>query len=247
MLKNINNYNPILNTKNNKNLLLLVITILSLCGAVLVNTAYDSKAQDFPLNQQECDQVIKNTYYNLKARNSATIYNAQKCLSIAGYFDHGGKFTTYYGPITENAAIAYINGVNNSNESANKEEAAKAEALRIKIQQEELQKKAEEARVETLKQDETRQTQEAQTKQVAQQNNSSEQKIDTTGETGPVANNTKIEVAKTTPLNNSTNSREPISLDRILVSSIYFLFALPFILFGLSIIAAFLKVFKKRV
>jgi hypothetical protein len=215
--------------------ILLTITILTLSFSSM---AYSS----FPLNDAQCDDLIRLTYRDYKARGNATIYNTQVCLSIAGYFNHGGKFTTYYGPVTEQAAIAYINDRNNpkpatvntpvkvNNEAdtvKSNDEKAKQEAIRL-----ELEKKQKEAEAASLNE-----------KSAEANPNAVTEQLDPT----KASPNSNLSGQNSTPVNEvATIDRQPQTADRIIINSIYFLVALPFILFALSVIMAFFKVFRKK-
>jgi 23S rRNA pseudoU1915 N3-methylase RlmH len=191
----------------------------------------------------DCDFLIRSTYENnvrTEYNYLATTENAQRCLADAGFYnykDQFGKisFTGKYGPVTEQAAEAYLNrGTKTVDaEAAKKAEAAKAEADRVAEQERQnLQKKADD-----LKEQSQLDSQTNTTYSTSATNNiaSSTQSLNTT-------NKSQIAVGGNTPIQ---DSREPASADKFLINSIYFLFALPFILFAISIIAAFLKVFKK--
>jgi 23S rRNA pseudoU1915 N3-methylase RlmH len=189
-----------------------------------------------------CDELIRSTYAN-NARTNVTYVvtteNAQRCLADAGFYnykDQNGKqlFTGKYWTATEQAAEAYMNRGNATTDAAKKAEAAKAEADRVAEQERQnLQKKADELKVQSQVD-----TQANTTNSTSATNNiasASTQALNTT-------NKSQVAIG-----GNSTiqDSREPASADKFLINSIYFLFALPFILFAISIIAAFLKVFKK--
>jgi hypothetical protein len=194
-------------------------------------TSFVSIAQ-YASPEINCDELIRSTYAN-NARTNVTYVvtteNAQRCLADAGFYnykDQNGKqlFTGKYWTATEQAAEAYMN----------RAEAAKAEADRVAEQERQnLQKKADELKVQSQVD-----TQANTTNSTSATNNitsASTQALNTT-------NKSQVAIG-----GNSTiqDSREPASADKFLINSIYFLFALPFILFAISIIAAFLKVFKK--
>jgi hypothetical protein len=216
---------------------------------LIITLAFTSVVSFAQYASQEinCDELIRSTYAN-NARTNVTYVvtteNAQRCLADAGFYnykDQNGKqlFTGKYWTATEQAAEAYMNRGNASTDAAKKAEAAKAEADRVAEQERQnLQKKADELKVQS---------------QVDTQANTT----NSTSATNNIAS-ASVPSASTQALNttnrsqiavggNSTiqDSREPASADKFLINSIYFLFALPFILFAISIIAAFLKVFKK--
>jgi hypothetical protein len=189
----------------------------------------------------DCDMLIRSTYENnvrTEYNYLATTENAQRCLADAGFYNYKDvngklKFTGNYWTETENAAKAYLKiGVNNNEDK--KAEAAKLEADRVAEQERQnLQKKADDLKVQS--QVETQASTINSTSATNNIGSASTQSANTT-------NKSQIAVG-----GNSTiqDSREPASADKFLINSIYFLFALPFILFAISIIAAFLKVFKK--
>jgi hypothetical protein len=218
---------------NNLIFLLLIIFSITISSTFFITNSV--KAQDVPLSDQECDQVIRNVYNNPNARAGASVFNTQVCLNRFGYFYYGGKYTTNYGTVTQQAAEAYINKkneepkqtnnqppaqVNNSQEiKANPkidEEVKKNEEIRIKTQQDELQKKAEEAQKATS---------------ATQSNNQSQANAVVSQ-----ANNNPIKIEDT----------NGFTLDKFIVNTIYFLFALPFILFAISLVMAMMKFFQKK-
>jgi hypothetical protein len=190
-----------------------------------------SKA-NFPLNENECDKVIKNTFYNTSARNNATVYNAQVCLNKAGYFSNAGGFTVNYGAVTKSAAQAYIDNQNNTNvvQAQSPEPAASQIATSL-----------------------------------PSSNDSANNTVNSLSAASPstVANSAESPISKPAPLTPPpapiidqvatavtdqglmSNNRQPQVLDKLLVNSVYFIFALPFMLFGLSIVMAFARSTKK--
>jgi hypothetical protein len=193
----------------------------------------------------DCDLSIRNTYENnvrTEYNYLATTENAQRCLADAGFYNYKDangklKFTGKYWTETENAAKAYLKiGINN--DEAKKAEAAKVEADRVaEEERQNLQKKSDDLIAQSQAETQV-ETQASTINSTSATNNiasASTQSANTT-------NKSQIAV-----VGNSTiqDSREPASADKFLINSIYFLFALPFILFAISIIAAFLKVFKK--
>lgn len=208
----------------------------------------------FPLNDQQCDELIRMTQRDYKSRSASTIYNTQVCLNIAGYFEHNGKFTTNYGPVTEQAALNYLNGKNNN-------QAKLALALKTK---EEEKAKQEKARLELLKvqQQAESQSQTAPTNPNSETNSSSSPSLPTSekpydnstnpnsqtdGAPSPSTTTESANNFSNVPVNEvATIDRQPQTTDRIIINSIYFLVALPFILFAISVLMAFIKVFRKE-
>jgi hypothetical protein len=222
----------------NKYLSLLLLLTLSFTG-VLSLAQYASP-------NINCDELIRDTYNN-NARTQVTYVvtteNAQRCLADAGlynYTDSNGNqvFTGKYWSATEQAAEAYINRDKKPTvagqpapdpEAAKKADAAKAESLRLAEQEKlDLQKKADDLKLQS----------QVNTQANVVNSTSATNNLNTAG-----TSNSQVAIGNTaTPI---SDSREPASADKFLINSIYFLFALPFILFAISIIAAFLKVFKK--
>jgi hypothetical protein len=214
------------------NKILPSITIITLAFTSIVSLA------QYASPDINCDELIRSTYANNARTNVnyvVTTENAQRCLADAGFYsykDQNGKqlFTGKYWTATEQAAEAYMNRGNATTDAAKKAEAAKAEAAKAEAdrvaeqERQNLQKKADELRVQSQADTQTNNIPSAST-----------QALNTT-------NKSQVAIG-----GNSTiqDSREPASADKFLINSIYFLFALPFILFAISIIAAFLKVFKK--
>ncbi len=203
----------------NKYLLNAAVLLLAFSGVI-------SLAQ-YSNQNVNCDELIRDTYNNNARTNTnyvVTTENAQRCLADAGFYsyaDQNGKqlFTGKYGTVTESAAEAYLNRDNKKTqeaaENAKKAEAAKIEALRI-----------------------------AEQEKINQQKKSEETKIEPQASPSSSSSTPNTQIAAFPKNDTITDSREPATADKFLINSIYFLFALPFILFAISIIAAFLKVFK---
>jgi hypothetical protein len=219
----------------NKYLSLLLLLTLSFTG-VLSLAQYASP-------NINCDELIRDTYNN-NARTTTnyvvTTENAQRCLADAGFYSYTNNngnqvFTGKYWTETERAAEAYINRDKKpasgqpDPEAAKKADAAKAESLRLAEQEKlDLQKKADDLKLQS----------QVNTQANVVNSTSATNNLNTAGNS-----NSQVAIGNTaTPI---SDSREPASADKFLINSIYFLFALPFILFAISIIAAFLKVFKK--
>lgn len=206
-----------------------------------------SNAQ-YSVNGADCDNIIRTTYENTARdyNKRATTENAQRCLADAGFWnykDANGKlvFTGIYLDVTESAARDYLNrgtapaATNKAPEEqdATKKAAdAKAESLKL----------AEQAKVDAQKNAEAQKLQ-TQSQSTSQSTQSIVQPTTTNIDQTSASKNNQVAIG--TNGNTLTDSREPATGDKFLVQVIYFLFALPFILFAISIIAAFLKVFKK--
>lgn len=205
-------------------------SILTFIAILLVLTGVNVFAYDFPLDANQCDQVIKNTYYNQSSRSPATTYNAQVCLSKAGYFSNAGGFTTNYGAITKAAAEDYLNEQKKpaqANNPAPNTNAAPTTTPTIEQSSTATQSVsplsgANPSQTLTPEPTNTQEGQAAYSDSVIQ----------------PQTKNKNTEIAD--------NQRQPQVLDKLLVNSVYFIFALPFILFGISIILAFARIFKKE-
>ncbi len=223
--------------KNIYKLILSFVSVLILSAFLIVPNSFAYSS--FPLNDAECDELIRLTYRDWKSRSNPTIYNTQVCLSMAGYFNHGGKFTTYYGPVTEQAALAYIDARDNPRptisatapvNSSQQQDKAAQDQLKL-----ELEKKLKNAEADSQSEKEAENN-------LNQQ--SSNQQLSATN-SAPADSN--LSGTNSAPINEvATIDRQPQTADRIIINSIYFLVSLPFILFALSVIMAFLKVFKKK-
>ncbi|MGL4759399.1 MAG: hypothetical protein ACRCXZ_08740 [Patescibacteria group bacterium] len=230
----------------------IILTIL-----VFTFISFASLAQRSALSPSECDYWIRQLYNNQGYYRGAQVENVQRCLHDAGFWTRG-NFTQNYGPETISQTEAYLNRASTSN---NAEAKKKAEEEAAKKSAEEAAKKAEEERQkqEQIKAELLKKQQEAE----AATNNSSQtpttpdsttnSENNQSSQTTPNQNNTSDGQSSTQPVTgqpvneiaSATPDRQPQTADRIIINAIYFLVALPFILFAISVLMAFLKVFKK--
>lgn len=226
------------------NLLLLPLIFFSLLTFIV------SEA-NFPLNDQQCNQVINNTYYNLSARNAATIYNTQVCLSRAGFFNNNGKFTTNYGPVTRQASDNYIAYIKDQEVKAQEKVVPTPAPQPIKTEtpppvisqpEEKIISNVPKPNTEALNNNRNNNQNE-----VVKADGIGNNTDNTTTKPTLSQTNEEKEIAKIDQTNqNKQEGSKPLLFQEFLFNSLYFVFALPFILFAVSIALAFKKVYKKN-
>lgn len=227
--------------KTNMLSILLLSFTFSLLFIMVISEA------NFPLNNEQCHQVINNTYYNPSARSPATIYNTQVCLSRAGFFNYNGKFTTNYGPITREASDNYMNYIKQQEVKVVPPpvvapEPARPEEKIVTPQAPVISEPTPNPTTNEVPKPNTEALNDNQNETVKAETIDNADKT-TTEPTLSQANETK----ETTKVEErKEGGTKPIFFYDFIFNSLYLVFALPFVLFAISIALAFKNVFKKN-
>lgn len=249
-MKNINlkqnkNYKGIVPTKEITKSKILSILLLFFTFSLLFILVISEA--NFPLNNEQCHQAINNTYYNPSARSPATIYNTQVCLSRAGFFNYGGRFTTNYGPVTRQASDNYINYIKQQEikvvpPPVTTPEPAKPEE-KVVVPQASVTP-------EPVPNPTTNEVPKPNT-EVLNNNQNEIAKAETIDNTDKTTTEPTLSQANETKEISKAEERKeggakPIFFYDFIFNSLYLVFALPFVLFAISIALAFKNVFKKN-